>query len=63
MGFAIMPQEPKLGVYVLKETGDLVLVVGAWFGALDVIYKPRQRRSRTMKPSLMTRLKYIGEFE
>ncbi len=57
----ILPEMPKLGVYILKETGDLVLVVGTWLYCLDIIYKPRQRIPRTARPGLLSKLEYLGE--
>ncbi len=61
MGFAVLPPMPKLGVYILKQTGDLVLIVGTWFYHLEIFYKPRQRRPRMAKPILIDALEYLGE--
>ncbi len=62
MGLAILPTTPKLGVYVFKQTGELVLLVGTWLYYLDVIYQPRQRKPKLARPDLMNAMEYVGEF-
>lgn len=63
MGFAIMQPEPKLGVYVLRETGQLVVIVASWFYQPEIFYKPRQKRPRSCSPKIMQHLEYIGEYD
>jgi hypothetical protein len=63
MGFAALPGELKLGVYMLKKTGDLIYIsrnVYIWHS--EVWYKKGQRNPRVIfQGNLRLYFEYLGE--
>jgi hypothetical protein len=63
MGFALWPEAPKDGVWILKKTGALIIVDGPrHLFARNVWYKSRQKIPRVMMDAtLITYFEYLGE--
>ena len=65
MGFAIMPEPPKEGVYLIPRPFHLIVVqnVCAWFD-MEIFYKKGQRKPKRVSCGLINLLEceYIGEF-
>lgn len=64
MGFAVMPEPVKPGIYLVKYAFQLVIVqnVCAWW-YLELIYKKGQKKPKRINASFVPLYcDYIGEF-
>lgn len=63
MGMAALYEQVPLGVWMLRETGELVLITERCsFVDCNILYKKRQRKpKRIMQHALLLYFDYLGE--
>lgn len=64
MGFAVIPDLPKDGVYVHREHGFLIVVTAPlWPWWLEILYKKNQKQPKKCNLLLLRECEYVGEMD